>query len=142
MVVDVGAGTGALTSPLVRAGAQLIAVELDLERANRLRERFADADVTIVRADLERLRWPRAPFRVVASPPYNLSTVLVRRLLSLDRLQSADLVLQRGAAARLAADPPGRHTHAYSLDLGMALPRRVFRPPPKVGSVVLRIRRR
>lgn len=142
LVVDLGAGTGALTDPLVRAGAWVIAVELDSGRAGRLRERFAGHDVTVVRADLETLRWPRRPFRVVASPPYNLTTLLVRRLLSQPRLQAADLVLQRAAARRLVADPPGRHAHAYTLEVGMPVPRRAFNPPPRVDSAVLRVRRR
>lgn len=142
LVVDVGAGTGALTDPLVRSGARVVAVELDGGRANRLRERFAAADVTVVRADLETLRWPGRPFQVVASPPYNLTTQLVRRLLSMPNLRAADLVLQRAAARRLAAEPPGRHAHAYTLDLGISVPRRAFHPPPRVDSVVLRIRRR
>ena len=61
LVVDVGAGTGALTDPLLRAGARVVAVELDPGRAARLRERFADEPVTVVRADLETLRWPGRP---------------------------------------------------------------------------------
>lgn len=142
VVVDVGAGTGALTDPLVRAGARVIAVELDPGRAGRLRDRFAHEDVTVVRADLEALRWPRRPFHVVASPPYNLTTMLVRRLLSLSRLQAADLVLQRAAARRLVADPPGRYAHAYMLDLGLSVPRRAFNPPPRIDSAVLRVRPR
>lgn len=141
-IVELGAGTGALTTPLVHRGARVIAVELDQKRAATLRERFANDDVTVVRADIAALRWPRRPFQVVASPPYNLTTELVRRLLSLPQLHAADLVLQRAAAARLVDRPSGKHAHAYRLDIGMAVPRRAFNPAPKVDSAVLRIRRR
>ncbi|MDN5853070.1 MAG: methyltransferase domain-containing protein [Actinomycetia bacterium] len=141
-VVEVGAGAGALTAPLVRRGVRVIAVELHPGRAAKLRDRFATDDVTVVRADLTALRWPRRPFHVVASPPYNLTTELVRRLLSLPQLHAADLVLQRAAATRLADRPPGKLAHSYALDVGMSVPRRAFDPPPKVDSVVLRIRRR
>jgi len=120
----------------------VIAVELNHKRAATLRDRFAKHDVTVVRADLAVLRWPRRPFQVVASPPYNLTTELVRRLLSLRQLQSADLVLQRAAAQRFVHDAPGRFAHTYSLDLGMQVPRKAFNPPPRVDSAVLRIRRR
>ena len=120
----------------------MIAVELNAERATALRRRFGDVDVTVVRADLADLRWPRKPFRVVASPPYNHTSQLVRRLLSLPQLHAADLVLQKAAAARLVQAPRGRHAHAYSLTLGMPVPRKAFNPPPKVDSVVLQIRRR
>ena len=142
LVVDVGAGNGALTGPLVRRGARVIAVELNGERAAALRNRYGNDDVTVVRADLSQLRWPRKPFQVVASPPYNHTTQLVRRLLSLPQLHAADLVLQRSAATRLVSDPPGKYAHAYSLELGMPVPRRAFNPPPKVDSVLLQIRPR
>ncbi|MEP6665471.1 MAG: rRNA adenine N(6)-methyltransferase family protein [Nocardioidaceae bacterium] len=142
LVLDVGAGTGALTAPLVAAGARVVAVELNPERAASLKERFGDA-VTVVRADLRDLRLPRRPFRVVASPPYSASADLLRLLMSTDRLLSADLVLQRAVARRLMAAPPSRrHTRRYVFELGMPVPRRAFSPPPQVDSVVLRVRRR
>ena len=70
LVLDIGAGTGAVTAPLVAAGARVIAVELHPERVAMLRERFAGDDVTVVRADVADLRLPRRPFRVVANPPF------------------------------------------------------------------------
>ncbi len=143
LVLDLGAGTGALTAPLVDAGAHVVAVELHPGRAAILRRRFADAPVRVVACDLADLRLPRRPFRVVASPPYTVSTDVVRRLLGTDRLLSADLVLQRAAARRLVLDPPGaRHARRYVLDVGAPVPRKAFEPPPRVDSAVLRVRRR
>lgn len=143
LVLDLGAGTGALTAPLVEAGARVLAVELHRGRAAELRRRFADAPVRVVTHDLADLRLPARPFRVVASPPYQLSSALLRALLRSDRLLSADLVLQAGAARRLAASPPrARHAHRYALDVGRRVPRHAFRPPPRVDSAVLRVRRR
>ena len=142
LVVDLGAGTGAITRPLLDAGARVIAVELHPRRVQELR-RTLGPRATVVAADLRALRLPRRPFRVVASPPYQLSTALVALLLGSDRLLSADLVLQRSAARRLAESPPGaRHTRRFRLDVGRAVPRSAFSPPPQVDSAVLRIRRR
>lgn len=141
-MLDLGAGTGALTGPLLDAGAQVIAVELHPRRAAQLRERYADQPVTVVRTDLAELRLPRRPFRVVASPPYQLSTSVLRLLLGTDRLLSADLVLQRATARRLAASPPrARHTRRYLLEVGTPVPRSAFVPPPQVDSAVLRVSR-
>lgn len=146
LVLDVGAGLGALTAPLVRAGAQVVAVELHPHRADRLRRRFADAPVTVVRADAADLRLPSRPFRVVSSPPYNVSTALLKRLLAPgSRLVSADLVLQRQVANRWArGDAPGanRWFLHYDPSIGLRLPRKAFTPPPHVDSAVLVLRRR
>jgi 23S rRNA (adenine-N6)-dimethyltransferase len=80
LVLDIGAGTGALTAPLVAAGAQVIAIELHPDRLAELRRRFGSS-VRVVRADAARLRLPRRPFRVVANPPFSLTGPLLRRLL-------------------------------------------------------------
>ena len=146
LVVDVGAGDGALTRHLVDAGARVLAVELHPGRARRLRERFADAPVTVIEADALALRLPQRPFRVIASPPYGITSPLLRVLLGSDsRLVAADLVLQRAVVRRqverwqTAARRPHRRWNARA---GRALPRHAFRPAPQVDSAVLVIRRR
>jgi 23S rRNA (adenine-N6)-dimethyltransferase len=93
LVLDIGAGTGALTAHLVRAGAQVIAVELHPARAAQLRRRFPK--ITVVRADAASLPLPGRPFRVVANPPYGVTSSLLGLLLAPEtRLAAADLVLQ------------------------------------------------
>lgn len=142
LVLDVGAGTGALTAALAAKGAQVVAVELHAGRADVLRRRFGE-QITVVRVDVRNLRLPRRPFRVVASPPYAAASDLIGLLMSSDRLLSADLVLQRAAALRYALSPPSRrHTRRYSFQVGMSVPRRAFIPPPHVDSAVLQVRRR
>jgi 23S rRNA (adenine-N6)-dimethyltransferase len=74
LVIDIGAGHGALTRHLVEAQARVLAVELHPARAQRLRERFAEAPVTVIQADTLSLRLPHRPFRVVTSPPYAISS--------------------------------------------------------------------
>jgi 23S rRNA (adenine-N6)-dimethyltransferase len=139
LVVDIGAGEGALTAPLLAAGARVIAVEVHAGRVAHLRSRFAGAAVTVVQADAASLRLPRRPFRVVASPPYAISSALVRLLLRSPRLYAADLVLQRAVVARCVAGA-GRWSR-YELAIGLAVPRSAFRPVPRVDSAVLVVRR-
>jgi 23S rRNA (adenine-N6)-dimethyltransferase len=143
LVLDIGAGEGALTAHLIRAGARVIAVELHPGRAASLRHRFGD--VTVVHADAASLRLPSRPFRVVASPPYGITASLLGLLLARGtRLVAADLVLQR-AVVRKYADGHGSKAaaaRAFSLSAGLPLPRRAFRPPPQVDSAVLVVRRR
>jgi 23S rRNA (adenine-N6)-dimethyltransferase len=144
-VVDVGAGDGALTVPLLEAGARVMAVELHPGRCEILRARFADELVTVVEADARRYRWPNRPFRVVANPPYDLWAALLRALLGRDsRLLSADVVLQRRVVRRIVSGTAWAHRggRGYVFERGLTVPRSAFRPRPRVDSAVLRIRRR
>lgn len=141
LVLDIGAGAGALTRHLVDAGARVLAVEPHPGRVRRLRERFADAPVTVVQADARTLRLPRGRFRVVASPPYGISSELLRTLLSpRSTLVAADLVLQRAFVRRQVDQWP--HPRRFTLRAGRPVPRRAFAPPPQVDSSVLIVRRR
>lgn len=146
LVLDIGAGTGAVTAALVAAGARVVAVELHPRRLAVLRERFAGDDVTVVRADAADLRLPRRPFRVVASPPFAITSKVLRRLLAPgSRLVCADLVVQHATARRWAAGHApgaGRWRREYATGTGRRIPRRAFTPPPAVDCTTLVISRR
>lgn len=147
VVLDVGAGSGALTVPLLDAGARVIAIELHPHRLATLRELAASRPrLTVVRADAADLRLPRRPFRVVANPPYAVTSALLTRLLaSGSRLVAADLVLQRAAAQRWAggrAPGTGRWARTFRVEADTSIPRHAFQPPPPVDVSILRIRRR
>ena len=145
LVLDVGAGTGALTGALVAAGARVIAIELHPGRAAALRRRFPVHAVTVVQADAADLHLPRRPFRVVANPPYAITSPLLRRLLQPgSRLVTADLVLQQQAARRWAsARAPGyrRWSQGFEARTGLRIPRSGFHPYAGVDHAVLLIRR-
>ncbi|WP_117212812.1 rRNA adenine N-6-methyltransferase family protein [Allorhizocola rhizosphaerae] len=141
LVLDIGAGTGALTAPLVRAGARVLAIELHPGRVARLRERFAGEQVTVVHVDARELLLPHKPFKVVSSPPYAVSSELLRTLTARSsRLVSAHLVLQRAFVHRIVSRWDSRaRWHAVP---GRPLPRTAFTPPPQVDSRVLVLSRR
>jgi len=144
VVLDVGAGIGALTDPLVRCGARVVAIEVHPGRARQLRQRFGDA-IVVVRADAADLRLPRQPYDVVANPPFGITTALLRRLLQPgSRLRTAHLILPEHAARRWAgAGAPGRArwSRTFAVQLGDRMPRRAFQPPPARDARILVIRR-
>lgn len=146
LVYDLGAGTGAVTAALLAAGVRVVAVERDPNLARKLRARFSGKPVTVVEADLRDVRF-RAPFKVVANPPFNLTADLLRRLLaSSPAPDSAALVLQREAAEKYA----GPRLTVVSLEarpwfaLGVSGPfsRRDFVPAPSVDVALLCITRK
>jgi 23S rRNA (adenine-N6)-dimethyltransferase len=143
--LDVGAGLGAITEPLVASGASVIAIEMHPRRAAHLRDLLGDRAI-VVRADASDLRLPRRPFHVVACPPYGITSALLRRLLhDGSRMVSAHLVIQDAAACRWTsphAPAAGRWQRVFSARLGPPVPPRAFDPPPQVRSRVLVVERR
>jgi 23S rRNA (adenine-N6)-dimethyltransferase len=150
LVFDLGAGYGALTAPLARAGARVIAIERDPALAERLRRRFRDEPlVGVVEADLRQVPFPRRPFTIVASPPFALTTLLCRRLLASPavRLEGAELILEWGAAKWLASPrrddrEAARWAARYEMRLVRRVPAACFSPPPASDAAYLRIRPR
>jgi 23S rRNA (adenine-N6)-dimethyltransferase len=145
LVLDVGAGLGALTSPLLEVGARVIAVETHPDRAAHLRACFG-RELVVVTADARDLRLPRRPFHVVANPPFAISGALLGRLVHPgSRLVQAHVVLQLQVARRWCgpgAPAARRWQRTFHAELGRPVPRSAFRPPPAVHSRVLVLRRR
>lgn len=133
LVLDLGAGTGALTAPLLRTGARVIAVEAHPGRAAALRRRFAGSTLQIWQVDLIRLRLPDEPFTVVANPPWALAETVRSRLLGARELRRADLLVPRWLARRWA-DADRRIT------VGRSVRAEAFRPAARTGAAVALLR--
>jgi len=134
LVLDIGAGDGALTAPLLERGARVIAVELHPGRAAALRKRFG-ADIKVVQVDAGDLRLPRRPFHVVANPPWAITDALLKRLLHpASRLVRADLLLKRSSTRRWV---DAATANGHRLRAGPTVPRRAFRPSPPTDGRVL-----
>ena len=136
LVVDLGAGTGGLTLPLLDAGARVIAVELHPGRARRLRERTDGRDAVVVECDLRTFSPPGQSFRVVANPPFALTGDVLALLGSARHLRRADLVLQRGVVIQLEAGERSSTRRLRARRL-LDLPPRAFTPPAPVGCAVV-----
>jgi 23S rRNA (adenine-N6)-dimethyltransferase len=146
LVVDLGAGRGALTAALERAGARVIAVERDATLANELRSRFAR--VRVVEADGTRWPWPAEPFAVVANLPFAAAAPILRSLLDDPRvpLRRGDVIVQWEFAAKHAAVWPSTKRSVYwgawwRLSVSRRFAPSAFAPPPSVAAAVLSIRR-
>lgn len=154
-VLELGAGAGALTLPLLEAGARVTAVEVDRNLCVLLREQLgARPGFRLREADLAELDWERTLVEAGARPvvagnlPYVLtSTVLFALAAQRERVAGAVLMVQREVADRLAAAPGGRDYGVLSALLGAAfavrmvrrVPPAVFWPRPEVDSAVVRL---
>lgn len=154
LVVDLGAGAGALTLPLARAGARVLAVEADPLHGGRLRQRARSAGlaarIRVVVGDLRTVPLPaQQRYRVVANPPFGQTTALLRRLLDEPAAGPvrADLLLQEEVARKRAASPPTTLLSTtwapyWEFELVRRVPRTAFRPQPAVDAAWLTITRR
>lgn len=147
LVVDVGAGSGMLTAPLLAGGARVLAIEPDPVNARRLRRACPGA--TILECDARTARWPAEPFRVVANLPFLHAADICRSLLGDPRvpLVSADLIVEWDFAAKRARLWPSTAQTVlwnawYDLSVARRIEARAFAPVPSVAAGVLRARRR
>jgi 23S rRNA (adenine-N6)-dimethyltransferase len=136
LVLDLGAGTGALTLPLAAAvtAGRVVAIERDVRLARRLAAR-APENVSVHARSIESAWLPRRPFRVVANLPFAGSNAIVRRLLGRGvPLLGADVVVELGVALKWISSAPAR------CSLGVVLPPGAFVPAPRCRAAVLVIR--
>jgi len=155
-VLEIGPGPGGLTRALLRAGAQVTAVETDrrcLPALAELAEAFP-GKLKLIEGDAMKLDTDAlfaGPYAVVANLPYNVGTALFTKWLSGEqwppKWTSLTLMFQLEVAQRIVAQPA---TGAYgrlavlaqwrsTARLAMKVHRSAFTPPPKVMSAVVHV---
>jgi 16S rRNA (adenine1518-N6/adenine1519-N6)-dimethyltransferase len=153
VVLEVGAGGGALSERLAQRVGHLHAVEIDrrlepelgdLARLPNLTLHWGDA----MKLALAELRPP--PTRMVSNLPYSIATpLLLRTLEELPSVTSWTVMVQREVAERLRASPRSRQYGAPSVLVQLAaevellrtVDPAVFVPRPRVESALLSLRR-
>ena len=152
-ILELGAGRGALTVPLLRRGARVVAVERDPRWARQLTDTLVEEGLTdrvsVCQADLRTLTLPRRRYRVVSNLPFGLTTDAMALLL--DRPERgpwrADLLIQAEVARKRAeTEPRNLRTAAWApwwtFQLGPRVPGSAFRPIPSVDAALLKVYRR
>ena len=154
-IVEIGPGRGALTWALLERAKGLDVVEIDRDLAEGLRAdprgqgRLRVHTGDVLDMDFEKLRGEGPPLRIVGNLPYNISTLVLFRLLS-QRSAVADMhfMLQKEVVDRMTAASGGKEYGRLTVMLGVyAAVERLFdvgpgafKPPPKVWSAVVRLR--
>lgn len=154
IVVEIGAGIGVLTEILAQKSRKIIAVELDKNLVEVLREKLAGYDnVEIHSGDILKYDFNsifstyNIKIKVVGNVPYNISSPVIFHLLSFHSVISDFiLMLQKEVVERLVAAPDNKSYGVPSVLLQMfASVEKVFDvsatcfyPQPKVESAVIK----
>ncbi|MDW5330210.1 ErmE/ErmH/ErmO/ErmR family 23S rRNA (adenine(2058)-N(6))-methyltransferase [Plantactinospora sp. KLBMP9567] len=149
LILEVGAGQGALTRELVRRCRRVVAYEIDPALVAGLGEEFrSEPGLRLVHADFVAARPPTEPFAVVGNIPYASTSRIVDWCLDAPGLTTATLVTQLEYARKRCGDY-GRWTLRtvqtwpwMNWRLAGRIPRERFRPMPRVDSGILRLERR
>jgi 16S rRNA (adenine1518-N6/adenine1519-N6)-dimethyltransferase len=153
-VLEIGAGTGALTAALLRLGGAVTAFDLDPQMVEILRSREDLGGVDIRHADalaFDYAGWAGDDdWRAAGNLPYNVGTPLLVKLASLPRPPERIVaMIQKDVADRLLAKPGTSQYGSLTLAIGLTMrperaltvPPSAFYPRPGVVSSVVVLRR-
>jgi 16S rRNA (adenine1518-N6/adenine1519-N6)-dimethyltransferase len=154
-VVEIGAGTGALTRALLEREARVSAIEFDPDLVAILREREDLGAAEIIEADALAFDYDAlaggASWTAAGNLPYNIATPLILHWLELrDPPERIVAMVQRDVADRFTAAPgtPAYGSLTLAIRFWMDVRRAftlgpgVFYPRPKVDSAVVVMERR
>ena len=150
-VLEIGPGGGALTLPLLEAGANVIAVEKDYKLANRL-QKLNLPNLIVIEGDILDLNLAEiipknTKIKVCANLPYQVTTPIISHLINSKELfLDCTVMVQEEVGRRFAAKPKDSnrgHVTLYleyhgSVEFGFVVDRTCFNPTPKVQSAVIK----
>jgi 16S rRNA (adenine1518-N6/adenine1519-N6)-dimethyltransferase len=154
-IVEIGAGTGALTAALVARGAQLTAFDLDPDMVAVLRDRDDLRGVDVREADalaFDFAAWSEGrEWCAAGNLPYNVATPLLIALASLPQPPVRVVaMIQKDVADRILAAPGTAAYGSLTVAIGLTMraqrafsvPPSAFFPRPGVVSSVIVLHRR
>jgi 16S rRNA (adenine1518-N6/adenine1519-N6)-dimethyltransferase len=152
-VLEVGPGSGVLTRFLLDEGLDLSVVEIDRASVKYLEQHFPQLNGRIFVDDFLQMNLERfcdAKCCVIGNYPYYISSQIFFKVLDYrDRVICCSGMIQQEVAERLAAAPKSRSFGIlsaliqpwYDVEYLFTVSEKVFEPPPKVQSAVIRMTR-
>jgi 16S rRNA (adenine1518-N6/adenine1519-N6)-dimethyltransferase len=158
VVLEIGAGKGALTRYLVEQAKMVVAVELDERAARLLVKRFekecAAKRLLVVRQDILKVdflkisRTVRSRLRVIGNIPYYITTPILFKVIEQQAVvRDLTMLMQREVGQRIVAKPGTKDYGILSVfgqyygapRLLFKVSPKAFSPEPNVFSVLLRL---
>jgi len=151
LIIEIGPGYGVLTKKLLSVTPNLIAVEIDNELANTMREKYPQLHLInedFLETDLSKLSSSGKKLRIFGNIPYNITSPILFKLIENNKLiNDAVFMVQLEVAKRMTAN---RGTKDYGIlavvlkyfsetKLCFKISPNVFYPKPKVFSALIHI---
>lgn len=152
-VLEIGPGMGVLSQFLLqRPGIRLSAVEIDSESVRYLNENLPSLatirNEDFLKADIS--GWFDGEFCIIGNFPYNISSQIFFKILeNRNRIPEVVGMVQKEVAERMAS-PHGNKSYGilsvllqafYRIEYCFTVSEKVFVPPPKVKSAVVKLLR-
>ena len=149
-VIEIGPGQGALTELLLARADRVVALEMDPDLAEHLRQRWPDQQrLYVVEGNALNFDWTQwGPGTLAGNLPYYIATAIISKYLANPgALTQAVFLIQKEVAERITANPGTRDFGYLSVECQylanveylFSIPPGAFRPPPKVDSAVIRV---
>ncbi len=155
IVLEIGAGSGALTKHLLNKAKKVVAVEIDRRLCDVLQQKFTSHhNLSIINADILKVNLhdlisPERSCKVVGNLPYQITSPVLTFLLENRRLINACvLMVQKEVALRLSSRPGNKDWSPLSIavqlyadvEILFHLKPSSFFPRPGVDSSVIRLK--
>jgi 16S rRNA (adenine1518-N6/adenine1519-N6)-dimethyltransferase len=149
IVIEIGPGTGALTSLLVETVKNFYAVEVDKRVVDDLRIQFPSANFInkdFIKTPLNQIVDIDKKVRIIGNIPYNITSPILFKLIeNRAKVKDAMLMVQYEVAKRITAKERSRDygilsvllNYFASANLCFKISPNVFYPKPKVDSAIV-----
>ncbi|MCP4481692.1 MAG: ribosomal RNA small subunit methyltransferase A [bacterium] len=150
-ILEIGPGKGFMTDFLLAKSGGVLAIELDKDLIDFLKEKYQnEKKLILIQGDCLKMPWETtqiSPNKLIANIPYNITSQIIFRMLKFyPQLELIILMMQEEVANRIIAKP---HTKSYGI-LSVILHKfykieklaklspGMFYPKPKVNSALLK----
>jgi len=154
-VLEIGPGMGVLTKYLLQKNITTYVIEIDTESVTHLKANYHNLSDRIIEKDFLKFNlnevFKDKPFAIIGNFPYNISSQIVFKTLELrDQIPEFSGMFQKEVAQRICEKEGSKAygilsvlTQAfYHAEYLFTVSPKVFNPPPKVDSGVLRLTRK
>ena len=153
VVLEIGAGKGALTNALIKRAKKVVSFEIDLDLQEYLTKRFEGQNVQFVFEDVMNCTDDKlndilgGKFKLVANLPYYVTSPIITRFLQNENLESLTVMVQEEVADRIVSKEKSKDYGVLTIicklygdpQKVLRVTRDKFYPIPNVDSAIVRI---